>query len=115
MVNRVIVGAHYGLRGWIVQRVSAVLITLYVLLWLGILVVARPADFTQWRALFSGQAMKIVTWLFLVSLLLHSWVGMRDILMDYAKPTSVRFALEVLVVVLLVAWGGWAMQILWSL
>jgi succinate dehydrogenase / fumarate reductase membrane anchor subunit len=49
-----------------------------------------------------------------VSLLLHSWVGMRDILMDYARPMSVRLLLEVLVAVLLVAWGGWAVQILWS-
>ena len=52
--------------------------------------------------------------LFIVSLLLHAWVGMRDILMDYARPMSVRLALEVLVAVLLVAWGGWAVQILWS-
>ena len=51
----------------------------------------------------------------MVSLLLHSWVGMRDILMDYARPMGVRFALEVLVAVLLIAWAGWAVQILWSI
>ncbi|HZW86207.1 MAG TPA: succinate dehydrogenase, hydrophobic membrane anchor protein, partial [Gallionella sp.] len=27
MVNRVVVGAHYGLRDWLVQRVTAVLMT----------------------------------------------------------------------------------------
>jgi succinate dehydrogenase / fumarate reductase membrane anchor subunit len=58
--------------------------------------------------------MKLATLLFTVSLLLHSWVGMRDILMDYARPMSVRLLLEILVAVLLVAWGGWAVQILWS-
>ena len=50
-----------------------------------------------------------------MALLLHSWVGMRDILMDYARPMTVRLALEILVAVLLVAWGGWALLILWSI
>jgi succinate dehydrogenase / fumarate reductase, membrane anchor subunit len=115
MVNRVIVGAHYGLRGWLVQRISAVVMTLYTLLFIGILIIAPPQHYGEWRALFSGQAMKLATFLFVASLLLHSWVGMRDILMDYARPMSVRFALEVLVAVLLIAWAGWAVQILWSI
>jgi succinate dehydrogenase / fumarate reductase, membrane anchor subunit len=114
MVNRVIVGAHYGLRGWMVQRVSAVVMALYILLFVGILLFARPTNFSEWRGLFADQTMKLATLLFAISLLLHTWVGMRDILMDYARPTSVRLALEVLVAVLLVAWAGWAIQILWS-
>ena len=115
MVNRVIVGAHYGLRGWMIQRVSAVVMALYVLLFLAILLFARPTHFGEWRGLFTGQAMKLATLVFAISLVLHSWVGMRDILMDYARPTALRLALEILVAVLLVAWVGWAVQILWSL
>jgi succinate dehydrogenase / fumarate reductase membrane anchor subunit len=114
MVNRIIVGAHYGLRGWMVQRVSAVVMTLYVLLFIGILLFGRPTNFSEWRELFAHQSMKLATLLFAISLFLHTWVGMRDILMDYARPTSVRLALEALVAVLLVAWAGWAIQILWS-
>jgi succinate dehydrogenase / fumarate reductase membrane anchor subunit len=45
--------------------------------------------------------------------LLHAWVGMRDILMDYIKPTGLRLALEVLVILVLVGCAGWAVQILW--
>lgn len=115
MVNRVIVGAHYGLRGWMVQRVSAVVMALYVLLFIAILLFARPTNFSEWRGLFTGQAMKLAALVFAISLVLHSWVGMRDILMDYARPTALRLALEILVAVLLVAWVGWAVQILWSL
>jgi succinate dehydrogenase / fumarate reductase, membrane anchor subunit len=114
MVNRIIVGAHYGLRGWMVQRVSAIVMALYTFLFIGILLFGRPTNFSEWRNLFSGQAMKLASLLFAISLLLHTWVGMRDILMDYAKPTSLRLTLEVLVAVLLIAWGGWAVQILWS-
>ena len=58
--------------------------------------------------------MKLATFLFLVSVVLHAWVGMRDILMDYVKPTGWRLAAEVVVAVALVAYTGWSLQILWS-
>ena len=114
MVKRVLVGAHYGLRGWLIQRVSAVVMTLYTLLFLVILAVAPPPHYGAWKALFANQGMKLATFLFLVSLFLHVWVGMRDILMDYIKPAALRLALESAVIVALIAYAGWALQILWS-
>jgi succinate dehydrogenase / fumarate reductase membrane anchor subunit len=114
MVKRVIVGAHYGLRGWLVQRVSAIVMTLYTLLFVVILVVAPPPHYGAWKALFANQAMKLATFLFLASLLAHAWVGMRDILMDYVKPTGWRLAAQSAVVLALVAYAGWSLQILWS-
>ena len=114
MVTRVIVGAHYGLRGWLVQRVTAVVMALYTVLILAILVVAPPKHYLAWKTLFANQAMKLATFLFLASLIAHAWVGMRDILMDYVKPTGWRLALEAAVVLALVAYAGWALQILWS-
>ncbi len=59
--------------------------------------------------------MRIATFLFLVSLFLHAWVGVRDILMDYIKPVGLRLALEALVIVVLVGFGGYAVQALWRL
>jgi succinate dehydrogenase / fumarate reductase membrane anchor subunit len=114
MVKRIVVGAHYGLRDWLVQRVTAAVMAVYTLLFVLILAAARPTNYAEWTGLFSGQAMKLATFLFLVSLFLHAWVGMRDILMDYAKPMSVRLGLEIVVALLLIAWAGWAIQILWS-
>ena len=114
MVKRTVVGAHYGLRDWLAQRVSAVVMALYALLFILVLAGIGPADYAAWRAAFAAPAMKLATFVFFVSLFVHGWVGMRDILMDYAKPVSLRLALEALVVVLLIAWAGWALQILWS-
>ena len=114
-MKRVIVGAHYGLRGWLTQRVSALVMTVYTVFFIAMLIVSKPTDYFKWRELFSGQAMKLATFLFFASLFLHTWVGMRDILMDYARPVSVRLALEILVLVLLVAWAAWAVQILWEI
>src|SRR5258708_7476241 len=110
-----VVGAHYGLRDWLVQRVTAVLMAVYTVVFAGILLISPPQHYGEWRALFENQSMRIVTFLFFLSLFWHSWIGVRGILMDYIKPTSVRLGLEVLAAALLVGYAGWAIQILWSL
>jgi len=113
VVNRIVVGAHYGLRGWLVQRISAIVMVLYTALFAVAVVVSRPADHAAWKTLFGQGSMRFATLLFFTSLFLHAWVGMRDILMDYIKPTGLRLALEVLVILVLVGCAGWAVQILW--
>ena len=114
MVKRIVVGAHYGLRDWLAQRVTAAVMAVYTVVFAAALVVARPTNYSEWRALFSGQPMKLATLLFFLSLCLHAWVGVRDILMDYVQAMSVRLGLQVLVILLLTAWALWAIQILWS-
>lgn len=113
MVSRIVVGAHYGLRGWLVQRVSAVVMALYTVAFAAAVWAARPVDHAAWKALFGQGWMRFATLLFFAGLFLHAWVGMRDILMDYVKPTGLRLALEVAVILLLVGCAGWAVQILW--
>ncbi len=39
---------------------------------------------------------KFLTFLFFVSLFYHAWIGVRDIWMDYVKPTGLRLTLHVL-------------------
>jgi succinate dehydrogenase / fumarate reductase membrane anchor subunit len=115
MVNRVVVGAHYGLKEWLAQRVTAVVMAMYTVLMVALLIICMPATHADWRALFSPQWMRLATLVFVLSLFYHAWIGMRDILMDYIKPTGVRLGLQIVVVLLLVAYTGWAIQILWSL
>jgi succinate dehydrogenase / fumarate reductase membrane anchor subunit len=114
MVKRIVVGAHYGLRSFLAQRITAVAMGLYTLLILGVLLVAPPAHYGDWKALFAHQWMKLATFVFLASLFLHAWVGMRDIFMDYLKHTGWRLAAQVTVILLLTAYAGWSIQILWS-
>jgi len=51
--------------------------------------------------------------LFAASLAWHAWVGMRDILMDYIKPDGLRLSLQVGTLLVIAAYLGWAIQILW--
>lgn len=114
MVNREVVGAHYGLRDWLAQRVTAIVMALYTLLFLITLVRTPQLDFSSWRMLFAPQWMKLATLLFLISLYLHAWIGVRNIFMDYIKGSGMRLMLHVLAIAWLLACAGWSVQILWS-
>ena len=114
MVNRDVVGAHYGLRDWLAQRLTAIVMTLYSVLFILVLLCARELDFAGWREVFAPQWMKLATLLFLVSLFLHAWIGVRNIFMDYVKHGGVRLALYTLAIAWLVVCAGWSVQILWS-
>jgi succinate dehydrogenase / fumarate reductase membrane anchor subunit len=113
MVNRIVVGAHYGVRGWLIQRITAVVMAVYVFGLVIALMVSGPVSHASWSALFSNGAMRVGTLLFVISVLLHAWVGIRDVLMDYIKNTGLRLTLQVLTVLWLVGCAGWALQILW--
>jgi succinate dehydrogenase / fumarate reductase, membrane anchor subunit len=114
VVRRILVGAHYGLTDWLVQRLTAVVMAVYTLILLAIAGYQGGIDYALWQALFANSAFRVVTLLFGLAMFWHAWIGMRDILMDYVKPVATRLALEVVVVALLIAYAGWSIQILWS-
>ena len=114
MVKRIVTGAHYGLKDWLAQRITALVMAVYVVAFVGMLLICPVQGHEQWRALFDHQTMRVATLIFFLSLFWHAWVGMRDILMDYAKHTGVRLGLEVIVVLVLAAYALWAVEILWS-
>ncbi len=113
--KRVVVGAHYGLRDWLAQRVTAVLMTLFTLIVLVQVLMPGPMGYDKWAGIFAAQWMKVLTFVVILSLLLHVWVGMRDIWMDYIQPVGVRLVLQVATLVWLVGCAGWALQVLWRL
>ena len=115
MVNRVVTGAHYGLRDWLIQRITAALMAVYSAALAAYLLLQPHLDYDVWTGLFSGQPMRTFTLLFLLSVFYHAWIGIRDIVMDYVKPASVRLAIHVLVILTLVLHVIWAVQILWGM
>ncbi len=113
--KRLVVGAHYGLRDWLSQRFTALIMAIFTIVVLVQLLVGGPIDYYKWSGIFARQWMKVLTFIVIVSLLWHVWVGMRDIWMDYVKPVGVRLSLEVLTIAWLVGCAGWAVQVLWRL
>ena len=113
--KRLVVGAHYGFRDWLSQRVTAVLISLFTLVLLLQVLFGPPLGYDAWAAIFSRQWMKVLTFVTIVALAYHAWVGMRDVWMDYVKPVGLRLAAQVFTIVWLVGCAGWAVQVLWRL
>ena len=113
--RRLVVGAHYGMRDWLSQRVTAVLMAVYTVVLLAQVLMPGRLDYYRWSAIFSAQWMKVLTFVIVVAFAWHAWVGVRDIWMDYVKPVALRLALQVLTIVWLVGCAGWAVQVLWRL
>ena len=113
--KRVVVGAHYGLRDWLSQRVTASLMALFTLAVIVQVLLPGEMGYDKWAGIFSAQWMKVLTFVVIVSLLYHVWVGMRDVWMDYVKPVGTRLVLQVFTIVWLVGCAGWAIQVLWRL
>ena len=112
-MKRLVVGAHYGLRDWLAQRITAAIMAVYTVIAAVVILSKSPFTHASLRELFSQGWVRIATLLFAVSLAWHAWVGVRDILMDYIKPDGLRLTLQVLFILLLAAYLGWAVQILW--
>jgi succinate dehydrogenase membrane anchor subunit len=132
--KRIVVGAHYGLRDWLSQRITAALMAVFTIALLVQYLFPAYArlpngerlrdaaghyvalgGYDKWAGIFSTQWMKFLTFVVIVSLAWHAWVGMRDVWMDYVKSVGWRLALQVLTLVWLVGCAGWAVQVLWRL
>jgi len=108
------VGAHYGLGDWLLQRLTAVVMAIYTLFAAGFVLWYAPRGYGDWKAMFSGGFFRLFTMLFIVALLYHAWVGMRDILMDYLHGTGLRLAMQSAVALVLAFYLIWSASILWG-
>lgn len=114
--KRVVTGAHYGLRDWLVQRVTGALMALFtVALLVQVLIIGGPIGYEAWAGIFAAQWMKFITFGLIVSLAWHAWIGVRDIWMDYVKPVGLRLTLHVFTIFWLVGCAAWAFSVLWKL
>lgn len=112
--KRLVVGAHYGVGGFLGQRLTAVILATFTLILAARLALTAGSGYELWAGLFVPLWMKVFTLIALASLYYHAWIGVRDIWMDYVKSTWVRLSLQTLTVVWLAACAVWSVQILWS-
>lgn len=112
--DRTPVGAHYGWQDWLAQRVTAVIMLLFSLVFIGFFVVHGSVSYADWKALFGSNLFRILALLFLLSVYYHAWIGIRDVLMDYVKPAGLRLLMQVGVILFLAGCAIWSFSILWG-
>ena len=101
-----------GLRAWLVQRVSAVYMLLFIVFFLIHFVVDPPHSYPAWHGWMMSSSVNIATAVFFAALLAHAWVGVRDVIMDYVHPVALRVCVLALLGFGLTATGIWVMRIL---
>ncbi len=111
MVSKV---SHAGFRDWLAQRVTAIIIGAYAVFILSYLATYQPVYFAQWFRLFHHPAMKVATFITLLSITWHAWIGLWTVFTDYVKPRAVRLFLEVIVAIVLVGYLAWLLEIMWG-
>lgn len=103
-----------GIRDWIIQRVTAVFLAGYTFFLLYFWLTHTNLPALDWQGLFSGLGMKVLTFLALVTLLIHAWIGIWTIITDYVHAYCIRMILLSVVGFSLVGYLGWGLVILWG-
>ena len=112
--NKIPVGAHYGWQDWLAQRVTAVIMVLFSIVFIGFFLLKSGVNYAEWKELFRSQLFRILALLFFLSAYYHAWIGIKDVLMDYIKPAGLRVALHVAVLLFLLACSIWSVTIIWG-
>ncbi len=115
MVKSVTSLGRSGLHDWMIQRISAIVLAAYAI-YLSVFIFSAPQlTFDVWHSLFELTAFKIFSFIAIVSICFHAWVGLWIISTDYLKVFAVRLIFQVLVIISCFALLLWGAQILWSL
>ncbi len=122
MVTNVTSFGRSGLYDWLIQRVSAVILLLYILFLVAVLIISPEMQFQDWQAFFSKNPVRIFSLLALLSLCAHAWIGMWTIATDYLTPATlgahagkVRLLFELACIIVLFVYFIWCIQILWGI
>jgi len=110
---RLAAGARRGTEIWLLQRASALLMAVCLPLLLAYVLLQGPHDYWTWRALFAPLPAKLAVLLFVAAMLVHGWIGLREILIDYLHPLALRLALYLASAILYLGCLVWTADILW--
>jgi len=115
MMIELLTSKYPGMRLWLSQRLTALVMAGYLVLLIITLLIMHPIGYEAWRYFASSWFFSVPTFLFFICLSIHAWVGVRDVLRDYIFNQTLRTYLQIGVDLLLVAYVVWLSFILWSL
>jgi succinate dehydrogenase / fumarate reductase, membrane anchor subunit len=114
MLNNLLALTKSGLKDWLLQRVSAVFIALYVIFFIGFFITHPHLNYLDWGMLFSHPFMKLASLFVLIMLLAHAWIGIWTVLTDYVHCVALRSFIQGVIVLgffacfvsgVLIIWG----------
>lgn len=115
MMIQLLTSNYPGMRIWLSQRLTALVMAGYLVLLIIALLIVKPSDYEAWYHFASHWLFRVATLLCFICLSVHAWVGVRDVLRDYIFNQTLRKYLQIIVDLLLVAYVVWLSFILWGL
>lgn len=114
MVRHVLSFGRNGVHDFLLVRMTAIIMLLYILYIIGFILFWSEVNYQIWKDFFSGTFTRTFTMLVLMSVLIHGWIGMWQVLTDYVKPTIIRGLLQFGSIVLLLGYFFSGLFILWG-
>ncbi|MDV5355752.1 succinate dehydrogenase membrane anchor subunit [Kosakonia sp. SMBL-WEM22] len=114
MVSNASALGRNGVHDFILVRATAIVLTLYIIYMVGFFALHRELTWVVWTGFFSSSFTKVFTLLALFSTLIHTWIGMWQVLTDYVKHVATRLLLQLVIVVALVAYVIYGFVVVWG-
>ena len=103
-----------GLRDWMLQRFSAIVLLVYSLMMVVFFALNPSISYSVWSEFFDNNLVKLLSFLTILALSIHAWVGLWTVFTDYVKLSWLRLLLQGLVIVALLSLIAWSYPI-WRL
>ncbi|WWP00704.1 MAG: succinate dehydrogenase, hydrophobic membrane anchor protein [Candidatus Dasytiphilus stammeri] len=103
-----------GIYDWLLLRAAAIVMALYILYIIGFIITVDPLNYMTWRNFFTSYITKGFTIITLVSMGIHSWIGIWQVLTDYVKCFKTRMMLQLLHVIILFGYISYGIIVVWS-
>ena len=112
MLIELLTKRYPGMRAWLTQRLSALVMAIYSIFAVVRFLIVQPSHYEAWVDFFQPLWWRIATLMFWISLCIHAWLGIRDVFKDYVPNPGVRDVLDKLLVVSLWVYLLWATWLL---
>ena len=103
-----------GVQDWWLQRLSAIFMLVYVVILSYQLISADGINYYSWSAIFSTTWMQVMTFLTVLAISIHAWVGLWIVSTDYINPIAVRNAFQAIVLIVCLGIVAWTGMIFWG-
>ena len=108
MVIELLTKRYPGMRAWLMQRLTGLVMAIYSVMLVARVFDIKPHDYQSWLVFFEPWWIKVASLLFWISLTIHAWLGIRDVLKDYVPNAQMRTVMLNVVITLLWVYLGWA-------
>lgn len=108
-----------GLIDFIAQRLTAVIIGIYVIHIAVIFALNGDMDYVAWRSYFTSGYSLLLSSLTVLAIAVHTWIGMWTVGTDYIRgqgiAKSLRLGYQVVIGVALTVFLFWSLGLIWGL